>query len=317
MIDYGHEQTEKELKKLEKRLSKEYSAAYKEMKKKADDYFRKFNERDSLKQKQVKEGKITQKEYVEWRQKQMLVGENYKKMVNSLAQDMTRTNENAAALISENMMDAYIENGNFGAYEVAKGINVDFTFTLYSRDTVANLIKNKDFPTPKVNVPKDELWNKQKINSAIIQGVLQGESIPKIAKRLQSVADMNNVSAVRNARTYITGAENRGRIDSYKYCESLGIEIEQMWIATLDGRTRESHRKLDGETVKVGEQFSNGCEYPGDPDGPDEEIYNCRCTLIADLKDYKITKEDFYDRKLGSMDDVSYNEWKNQHEGEE
>lgn len=147
----------------------------------------------------------------------------------------------------------------------------------------------------------------------MLQGVLQGESVKKIAKRLQSVTNMNEASAVRNARTYITGAENRGRIDSYKYAESIGIEIENTWLATMDGRTRDSHRHLDGMSVKIGEQFPNGCEYPGDPDGPDEEIYNCRCTLIANVKNYKISDEDFLNRKLGGMDEKSYDEWKNEH----
>lgn len=312
-MDYGHEKTDKELKKLERTLKKEYTAAYKEMKEKADSYFARFEERDAKKIAQLKANKITENEYLDWRQKEMLTGERYNQMVKSFAKDLSNVNQIASGMIKNNMVDAYIENGNYGAYEVAKGINADFAFTLYSRETVNRLIKQKKFPVPKVDVLKDQRWNTKKINSAMLQGVLQGESVKKISKRLQSVTNMNEASAVRNARTYITGAENRGRIDSYKYAESIGIEIENTWLATLDGRTRDSHRHLDGMSVKIGEEFPNGCEYPGDPDGPDEEIYNCRCTLIANVKNYKISDEDFLNRKLGGMDEKSYDEWKNEH----
>ncbi len=32
-------------------------------------------------------------------------------------------------------------------------------------------------------------------------------------------------------------------------------------------------------------RFSNGCMYPGDPDGKPSEVYNCRCTMIAVMDD--------------------------------
>lgn len=59
------------------------------------------------------------------------------------------------------------------------------------------------------------------------------------------------------------------------------MTVIQEWLATLDGRTRHSHAVLDGEQVAQDKKFSNGCRYPGDPQGPAWEIYNCRCTLVA------------------------------------
>lgn len=71
---------------------------------------------------------------------------------------------------------------------------------------------------------KDLRWNRQRIQSELTQGLLQGESIPEIAKRMQKVTDSNYKSAVRNARTMTTGAENAGRVDSYKRAEGMGIK---------------------------------------------------------------------------------------------
>lgn len=67
-----------------------------------------------------------------------------------------------------------------------------------------------------------------------------------MAARLRGVADMNTRSSIRIARTAITGAENRARVDSYVSANDMGIECEKQWMAALDGRTRDSHRKLDG-----------------------------------------------------------------------
>ena len=118
-------------------------------------------------------------------------------------------------------------------------------------------------------------------------------------------------STIRYARTMTTGAENAGRINSYKRAENMGIEIEQQWLATLDNRTREEHREMDGEHVKIGEKFSNGCEYPGDPNGDPATVWNCRCSLIPlliGIDDEDVT--DLSERESSKLDDMSYSEWK-------
>ena len=95
------------------------------------------------------------------------------------------------------------------------------------------------------------------------------------------ITTMSRDSAIRTARTAVTGAQNAGRMDSYAAAEKMGIKLKKKWLATLDARTRHSHAMLDGEQVAQDKKFSNGCRFPGDPQGPPWEIYNCRCTLIA------------------------------------
>lgn len=91
---------------------------------------------------------------------------------------------------------------------------------------------------------------------------------------------MNMSASMRYARTMTTAAQNAGRMDSYKKAQDMGIDLERNWMATLDGRTRDSHRAIDGEHRPIGKAFSNGCRYPGDPEGEPGEVYNCRCTWI-------------------------------------
>lgn len=311
MSDIGHEQTDKELKKLEKKITQEYQKATKEVEKKMNDYLSKFAKKDKEMAKKVKNGEITSQEYAEWRQNQMLTGKRWEQMRDTLAQDLVNADKIAAGMINDTLPDAYALNFNYGTYEVESGAEINTSFTLYDHDTVERLMREdpKIIPKARIDIPKDQLWNRQKITSAVTQGILQGESIDKIAKRLGKVTDMDRNAAIRNARTYTTAAENGGRIDSYERANKQGIQVNKMWMATLDDRTRYEHRHLDGVSIPNDEAFEiDGykIDYPGDPDAEPEMIYNCRCTLVADIKgiDYNDERND---SKLG---EITYDEWK-------
>lgn len=107
----------------------------------------------------------------------------------------------------------------------------------------------------------------------------------------------------------MTAAENMGRMRSFQRAEDLGINLMKQWMATLDNRTRDTHRELDGETIPVKETFWNGLMEPGDPDGDPSEVMNCRCTLVTVIEEYDYSN---FPRRsnYGSM---SYEEWKYEH----
>lgn len=320
-MDTAHDNTDRQLKRLEKKISKEYTEATVQMQAKLEDYMRRFAVKDDIKRKMVDGGRLTEEEYAKWRYGQMCVGERWKEMVDTLAKDAANADQLAMSMVNGFTPDVYALNHNFGTYEAETKSGIDTSYTMYDRDTVEYLIKkNPDLlPRPRVDIPKDLQWNKKHIVSAITQGVLQGEAIPAIAKRLQQVTDMNRRAAIRNARTATTGAENAGRVDSYQRAKQMGIGMKQVWLATLDGRTRHSHRQLDGEKISVGDKwhptkFSNGCRYPGDPQGKPSEVYNCRCTLIAEVEGDNIDTSDLRLRNTRHMNkNQTYEEWKNGH----
>ena len=137
--------------------------------------------------------------------------------------------------------------------------------------------------------------------------ILQGKSIPKIANDLQHrMQDMNRTSAIRTARTAVTGAQNAGRLDTYRAAQDMGIKLKKRWLATLDNRTRHAHAMLDGQTVDVDKPFKvDGYElmYPGDSSAPGYLVYNCRCTQIAEVdgEDTSSGGRRAIDRKLGNL----------------
>ena len=318
--DPARKETDRLLADMEKRIAKEYEQAEREMEEKLNKYLEDFKRKNENKLKDLDNGVITDKEYKQWWTNQVLVGNRWVEMKDSLARDMHNTNNIAESIVNGYMPEVYALNHNYGAYEVEHASGVDTGYTLYDRQTVERLMRDDPdlLPPPgkktseRIKAGKDIRWNKQQIQSVMMQSVLQGESMPKIAKRLaEKVGDRNQASAIRNARTMTTGAENAGRIDSCKRAKNMGIDMRQQWIATLDGRTRDSHRDMDGEMVDVGKMFSNGCRYPGDPAGPASEVYNCRCTLIAQLKGFEIELKNY--NTSPKLKGMSYEEWKNEH----
>lgn len=308
MSDIAHKETDKIIEKAEKKIHKVYSRAEKETKKKLDEYLAAFERKDEAKRLQLAQGLITQEEYAKWRTGQICIGKRWREMLDTLATDLTNADKLAMSVANGYMPEVYALNHNYATFQVEKGSLVDTSYTLYDKQTVERLVKGdpKLLPKARVDIPKDKRWNRRHIKDEITQGILQGEDLRKISKRLKNVTDMDNRAAIRNARTIMTGAENAGRVDSYKRAQDLGIELEQEWLATLDGRTRHSHRQLDGERRPVGKKFSNGCRFPGDPDGDPSEVYNCRCTLIAAVKGVDTSDAERFSR----LEDMSYDKWK-------
>ena len=316
-MDVGFNESDKILERLERKLHSEYAKASREMTKKANDYFVKFAAEDKQMREKYKDGKISKREFIEWRERKMLRGKYWTGMKERLANDLVNTDKLAMAYVHTNALDTYALNMNFGTYSIEKESRLDTAFTVYNRDAVLNIAKNNPNLLPKntnpqVDIPKDKRWNKQHINSAITQGILQGESVDKVAKRLQKVTDMGARSAVKNARTAMTSAQNAGRLDSMRRAKERGIGVKKAWMATLDSRTRDSHKALDGEVRDLDEEFSNGLMHPGDPNGDPSEVYNCRCRLVHEFDRYSTDWTDMrnrYDERLGGM---SYDEWKSQ-----
>lgn len=314
--DEGHEITEKKLAELERRLAAEYRVAQAEIAEKLNDYMMRFETKDLRKKDQVARGVITEAEYQQWRKGQLIVGQRWEDLRHDVAVRFHETNGAAKALSAESAAAIYAENMNFGAYIVEKTARIETGFVLANEKSIVRLVRDdpKLFPAPgrklrrRVAEGKDVLWNRRQVQSLALQAIIQGESIPKIASRIVTeLGEKNYRSAVRTARTMITGAQNGGRLDAFRELSAEGVKMKKMWIATLDMRTRHSHAALDGAMVDVDEPFNNGLMNPGDAGGDPAEVYNCRCTMIAKINGIG---RDLSGRDAKKLDGLSYDEWK-------
>lgn len=142
---------------------------------------------------------------------------------------------------------------------------------------------------PSTDKKKDRLWHRVKIRYVVNNGIKHGRSIPEVAKSLETVTRMDRNAAYRAARTACTNAENQGKLEAmYTLRDEYGIDVKKMWYATLDGRTRTSHRHVHGEVRELDAEFSNGLQFPGDTDGDPAEVWNCRCTLLDVINEFSI-----------------------------
>lgn len=324
MHDEGHELTELILRETEADVNRVYRKAVQETQKKLEDYMRRYEIKDRIKREMLRKGEITKDEYTYWKTGQIMIGKRWEEMRDTLARDLHNANKLARSVVQGYMPEVYALNHNYATFQVEKESYLDTSYTLYDRQTVERIIRDQPdlLPQPgprkkaSIAAGKDIAWQHGQIQSTMLQSILQGESIPNMAKRIaRELGETNKAAAVRYARTATTGAQNAGRVDAYKRAEGMGIELEQEWLATLDGRTRYEHRYLDGQHVPVGEPFKvEGYEikFPGDPSAPGHLIWNCRCTLVSRLKNLNQSNAP-RNSKLGSM---SYEEWKNEHQKE-
>lgn len=290
MADKAHRLTDEKLEQMEKRLSAIYSDALTGIQKKADDYFSKFEELDKKKRELLQKGKITEDEYKQWRKNKIMYSKRFTELKEELSKQLLNVNQTAVAYINGQLPEVYALNYN--ALESDLKDVKGYSFTLTDADTVKNLAQADKslLPYKEIDPTKDIPWNMKKINGEVLQGILQGESVSDIAKRLRNVEEMNKVAAIRSARTIVTGAENKGRMDSYHRAEQDGIILEKEWLAAIDARTRHWHADLNGQTVPIDEPFQNeygDIMYPGDPSAHPANVYNCRCTMVSRVMGFR------------------------------
>ena len=328
-LDDGQAEIDELIAEIEKIIRMYYTQAKQELEDKILDYWQGSLQKEKTMKAMLDAGDITLKEYNAWRAGQLIVGSRWEELKANIAQDLTNAVNIAKSIVNGHLPDAYSVGFNYGTFTVEKAARVDTSFVLYDRPTVERLIREKPQLLPALNPlsktaqeiadGKIIAWHEQQIQSVAMQGMLQGESIPEIAQRISDITLQDETTTSRYARTMMNGAENAGRNDSYIRANEMGIELEVTWLATLDERTRHSHRLLDRQTRPVDGCFEVDDEavghvkirYPCELGGkdykiPQSMIWNCRCSLAANVKGLAL---DYSTRVLRS-DAKDYETWK-------
>lgn len=299
MVDKAHLATDELLDKMERQLRAIYTRASDEIGEAWKAYLQETGAEIADLQRQYQEAKAANdtelarqlgKSLQKAKRERTLMDKRYRELTQQTAEQLAHVNETATAYINNNLPEVYALNYN-ATGEAFDGIG-GYSFTLTDADTVRNLVESDSFFLPRrdLDFSRDVAWNIEKMNAEVLQGILQGESMDKIADRLTQVIGMNLRSAISAARTMVTSAENKGRQDGFERAAAMGIILEREWIATSDGRTRDWHRELDGVTVGVDEPFENAIGkimYPGDPSANGANVWNCRCTIAAKVLGFK------------------------------
>ena len=292
--DLGHKLTDKQLAALERRIAKLYREAGEELQTTIDAYFEQFAKRDEEMKAligTVQNGKEwTESDYKQWRLNQIGRGERYQTMRDKVAHRVTDANAVAVSYTNDATPGIYSLNRNYSAYTIER-VAGNVGFDLWDEQTVKRLMVEQPDLMPYYPAKRalkrgiDLAYGKKQITASVTSSILQGKSIKHMADDLQKrITTMSRDSAIRTARTAVTGAQNAGRMDSYAAAEKMGINLKREWVATLDNRTRHAHAMLDGQQADIDKPFKvDGYDimFPGDTSAPGYLVYNCRCTTIA------------------------------------
>lgn len=325
--DLGHKLTDKELAKLEQRIAKLYREAGKELQETIDAYFEQFKKRDEEMKAligTVQNGKEwTEADYKQWRLNQIGRGERYQAMRDKVAHRVTDANAVAVSYTNDATPGIYSLNRNYSAYTIEQ-VAGNVGFDLWDEQTVKRLMVEQPdlmpYYPPKRALKRgiDLAYGKKQITASVTSSILQGKSIKHMADDLQKrITTMSRDSAIRTARTAVTGAQNAGRMDSYAAAEKMGIKLRREWVATLDNRTRHAHAMLDGQQADIDKPFKvDGYEimFPGDTSAPGYLVYNCRCTQIAVVEGVDTSSAQRRARNASTgqtevISNMSYAEW--------
>jgi SPP1 gp7 family putative phage head morphogenesis protein len=124
---------------------------------------------------------------------------------------------------------------------------------------------------------------KKAIAQEATRGVASGLTYADIARNIQNVSNVPISNAKRIARTEGHRIQQASTMDAQKTAKTKGADVVKQWDASLDGKTRDTHRKLDGQIREVDEPFEmdgKKAMFPGDFGDPAEDC-NCRCASLT------------------------------------
>lgn len=322
MIDYGGQKTDLAIRRAEWRLSRVYNQAAREIDEKTKAWQERHEAKDKKLRQMVKDGKMSKADYQAWQRGQVFQGKQWEGRKEQIRQVLLNSDKAAVNVIKEGKLGVFASNANYIGYGLEHDSGLNTGFLLYDEATVSRLIKGdpKMLPMlpPEKAVLKDKAYTyyNKLIAGAITQGIIQGEDIGQIAHRIaRTTGEKCYKSAVTNARTAYTGAQNAGRIEGMHQAQRLGIKMQKQWLATPDDRTRATHADLDGQVQNVDDPFDSelgNIDYPGDPNADPANVYNCRCSLLYVYPEYpsdmKASADDIEDMSLDEWEEAKQNE---------
>lgn len=272
-MDKAHKETDKILAGLELALRKQYSMAFKEIRQEVQDIFGKFDFDSEM---------TPIERYMEAQKYERL-----HKIEEKVAKAINVVNNDAVKQVNQSVLEMYKVNYDFSAKELGVLLAISLPNSA-PKSEVKKEVAQEQSPLNELAVDnvKDISDLRRRVSQSFVSGIMAGENANKLIKRLQKVAELKLSDITRIARTQTTRVENLARIDVYKEVASQGYEIVKEWVAVVDSRTRDAHKKADGQRVPIDEPFIVNGEklmYPGDPNGSAENIINCRCTMRAGI----------------------------------
>lgn len=262
------------LNKSESNINQELQALYKEL---ANEMTKEIIELNDQIEKDDNFSKKLQKELLEFIRSQM-----YAK-ANQLEENQRQI---MCDFLKHNASTAY--NELFYEFEMSE--EIPLSFALLTDKQIATII-NTPVAGRKLSTRLKGNSSKMKknLNRVLTRGFSKGWSTQKMAAQIAEIGDANYRRAMNIARTESGRVTSVTRQQSQQHAKDIGIKAQKKWVSTLDGDTRNSHRKLDGQIRAIDEYFEVGGLKALQPHmfGIASEDCNCRCRTVNVIKGYE------------------------------
>lgn len=182
-------------------------------------------------------------------------------------------------------------NGFIGAMYDLQGQGIPLIFPIHQDEVVYALQNNPKLVKPYYDrLGEDVEFLKKAVRAQVSRGVANGSSwaqvAAELAQKMRSPLHTALYNSMRIARTEGHRVQQQSQWDALNKANDKGCDIVKQWDSTLDGRTRPSHRMLDGQIRELDEDFEIGikkAKYPGAFGRPEEDIH-CRCCMTQRAK---------------------------------
>lgn len=184
--------------------------------------------------------------------------------------------------VSEYLAQSY-EDGFIGTMYDLQGQGIPLIIPLDQEQVVAAIQhETKLSESLYMALGKDTKVLSKKIAGEISRGISNAAMYSEIARNIAAWGRIPKNNAMRIARTEAHRIQIQATADAQWKAKANGADVVKQWDASLDKKTRKSHRELDGQIRELDEEFEvNGHKamQPGGFGRPEEDI-NCRCALL-------------------------------------
>jgi SPP1 gp7 family putative phage head morphogenesis protein len=176
------------------------------------------------------------------------------------------------------------EDGFIGTVYDLQGQGVPLVFPIDQKQVVAAVQHETQLSSALyVELGHDIKDLSKKISAEISRGIATGAMYGEMARNIASYANIPKNRAMTIARTEAHRIQSAATADAQWKAKEKGADVVKQWDSSLDGRTRDTHRQLDGQIRELDEPFEvagKKAMYPGGFGDPAEDC-NCRCTLLT------------------------------------
>ena len=143
------------------------------------------------------------------------------------------------------------------------------------------------------------------VNNMAEDQAASNDAVRLTISQAMSPASVEMRDLARDQGYQAAGVQNHAVLAAARSDEDAD-ELEKVWIATMDSRTRDTHFAADGQRAPLKGKFTVGgvqLDRPGDPTGPAREVRNCRCRVGVLARDESLPDEvDRHTERLAGRD---------------